>query len=51
MTATTIPVIPVQLDAAAFQRLTEGLSLLWPEPPGQLLEEPTDELTVSNDNA
>jgi hypothetical protein len=39
MTATTIPTIPVQLDAAAFQRLTEGLSLLWPEQTGQLYDE------------
>ena len=47
----TITAIPVQLDAAAFQRLTEGLSLLWPEPSGALLEEPIDEVNVSNTGA
>jgi hypothetical protein len=33
--------IPTQLDAAAFQRVADALTLLWPEPSGQLYDETT----------
>jgi hypothetical protein len=51
MSNTKIPAIPVQLDAAAFQRLTDGLTLLWPDSSEQLFNEPIDQLTVSNASA
>ena len=33
--------IPAQLDAAAFQRVADALTLLWPEESGQLYDETT----------